>query len=101
MDKTFKNKNKLLAVLIKPEVPLHNNLAGLGAGRRVRKRDISHHTMSGPGTTCLDAFMTIAQTAIQHNLDVFKYIKQMINGDKNKVTLATIIKLKILNASVY
>jgi len=50
----------------------------LGARRKVRKRDISYHTMSAKGTICLDAFMTITQTAIQLNVDVYKYIKQMI-----------------------
>lgn len=72
IDKTFKNKTKLLVVLQKPEIPLHNNLSELGARRKVRKRDISYHTMSDLGTICLDAFMTITQTAIQLNVDVYK-----------------------------
>jgi hypothetical protein len=101
IEKTCENKNKLLDVLIEPEVPLHNSLAELGAGRRARKRDIPYHTMSGPGTICLGAFMTITQTAIQHNIDVVKYIKQMTDQDKNRLTLPTIIKLKILNTSVF
>ena len=94
INKTFKNKDKLLTVLIKPEIPLHNNLAELGARRKVRKRDISYHTMSNLGTTCLDAFMTITQTAIQLNVDVFQYIKQMINQDQNRQTLAELIRAK-------
>jgi hypothetical protein len=94
INKTFKNKDKLLIVLVKPEIPLHNNLAELGARRKVRKRDISYHTMSNLGTTCLDAFMTITQTAIQLNVDVFQYIKQMINGDQNRETLAELIRAK-------
>ena len=91
INRTFKNKEKLLTVLQKPQIPLHNNLAELGARRKVRKRDISYHTMSEKGTRCLDAFMTITQTAIQLNIDVFKYIKQMINQDKDRVTLAQLI----------
>jgi hypothetical protein len=92
--KTFKNKDKLLIVLLRPEIPLHNNLAELGARRKVRKRDISYHTMSAKGTICLDAFMTITQTAIQLNVDVFQYIKQMISGKQNRVTLASLILQK-------
>lgn len=94
INKTFKNKSKLLIVLVKPEIPLHNNLAELGARRKVRKRDISYHTMSAKGTICLDAFMTITQTAIQLNVDVFKYIKEMINEKENRVTLASLILQK-------
>ena len=33
----------------------------------------------------------ITQTAIQLNVDIFQYIKQMINGDQNRVTLASLI----------
>lgn len=95
IEKTFKNKDKLLTVLLKPEIPLHNNLAELGARRKVRKRDISYHTMSKTGTLCLDAFMTITQTALQLNMDVFLYIKQMINKEQNRITLAEIITEKI------
>ena len=91
INKTFKNKDKLLTVLVKPEIPLHNNLSELGARKKARKRDISYHTMSNKGTICLDAFMTITQTAIQLNVDIFQYIKQMINGDQNRVTLASLI----------
>jgi hypothetical protein len=98
---TFKNKDKLLIVLVKPEIPLHNNLAELGARRKVRKRDISYHTMSNLGTTCLDAFMTITQTATQLNVDVFRYIKQMINGDQNRETLAELIRTKGQLTSVF
>ena len=94
INKTFKNKDKLLTVLINPEIPLHNNLAELGARRKVRKRDISYHTMSNLGTICLDAFMTITQTAIQLNVDVFQYIKQLINQDQNRQTLAELIRAK-------
>lgn len=100
IDKTFNNKTKLLTVLIKPEIPLHNNLSELGARKKARKRDISYHTMSNIGTLCLDAFMTITQTPIQHNVDIYKYIKQMVNKDKNRMTLAQLIHQKN-NATVF
>lgn len=87
-------------MLLKPEIPLHNNLAELGARRKARKRDISYHTISEIGTICLDAFMTITQTAIQLNVDVHKYIQQMINDEENRTTLAQLITQK-LNATVF
>ena len=93
--KTFKKKTKLLAVLINPEIPLHNNLSELGARKKAKKRDVSYHTMSDRGTICLDAFMTITQTAMQLNVDVFQYIKQLICNDQNRVTLASLILQKL------
>ena len=40
--KTQARKTGLLLVLEHPEIPLHNNLAELGARQRVRKRDVSY-----------------------------------------------------------
>jgi hypothetical protein len=44
LERTKKNKEKLLRVLDFPDLPLHNNAAELAARRVVRKRDISLHT---------------------------------------------------------
>jgi hypothetical protein len=92
---SFEKKQELLTVLKRPEIPLHNNLAELGARRQVRKRDISLHTMTTAGTKNQDAFMSITQTAIQLGVDVFKYIKELISDQKNRTSLADIIYQKI------
>jgi len=96
IENSLKKKQKLLLVLKRPEIPLHNNLAELGARRQVRKRDISLHTMTTDGTRCQDAFMTITQTAIQLGVDVFKYIKELIANKKDRTSLADIIYQKII-----
>lgn len=93
--KTAEKKQELLTVFKHPEIPLHNNLAELGARRQVRKRDISLHTMTIEGTKNQDAFMTIGQTAIQLGVDVFKYIKELIANHENRTTLADIIFQKV------
>jgi hypothetical protein len=93
--KTSKDKDKLLTVLRHPEIPLHNNLAELGARKQVRKRDISFHTMSDEGTRNQDAFMSITQTCVQLGVDVFEYIKELISGKKDRILLADIILDKI------
>ena len=91
ISKTLEKKQELLTVLKYPQIPLHNNLAELGARRQVRKRDISLHTMSTKGTRCKDAFLTITQTAIQLGINVIKYTKELITNNKNKISLADII----------
>ncbi|MCK5535933.1 MAG: transposase, partial [Bacteroidales bacterium] len=96
ISKTAEKKQELLTVLKHPEIPLHNNLAELGARRQVRKRDISLHTMTKRGTKNQDAFLTIGQTAIQLGVDVFKYIKEFIGNHKNRIYLADIIYAKTL-----
>jgi len=57
LKKTFSKKEKLLRVLDFPNLPLHNNAAELAVRRKVRKRDISLHTMSKKGTQAQDAFI--------------------------------------------
>ena len=94
IEKTVSKKQELLAVLKHPQIPLHNNLAELGARRQVRKRDISLHTITTTGTKCKDAFLTITQTAVQLGVNVFSYIKELITNKRNEISLADIILQK-------
>lgn len=94
VEKSLSKKEELLTVLKYPQIPLHNNLAELGARRQVRKRDISLHTMTSVGTKCKDAFLTITQTAIQLGVNVFEYITEMITDKETKISLTSIILQK-------
>ena len=93
--RTLEKKDELLTVLEYPQIPLHNNLAELGARRQVRKRDISLHTITEKGTQCKDAFLTITQTAVQLGLNVFEYIRELITNKQNKLSIADIILQRI------
>jgi len=79
LERTYKNKTKLLAVLDNPALPLHNNAAELEARRIVRKRDISLHTWSPDGTKVRDAFMSIIQTALKLEISPLQYIKDRVS----------------------
>ncbi len=81
---TYKNKDKLLAVLNCPALPLHNNAAELGARRIVRKRDISLHTWSAKGTRVRDAFLSIVETAQKTGVNALEFIKDRVS-DKFKL----------------
>ena len=80
INRTLSNKEKLLTVLSYPFLPLHNNLSELAARRQVRKRDISLHTMTALGTKLQDAFMSITQTCLQLNVDVWQYIQSRFDN---------------------
>ena len=98
IERTKNNKSELLTVLKQPLLPLHNNLAELKARVKVRKRDISLHTMSVLGTQVQDAMMSIIQTAEQLEVDVWKYISDLIN-QKNEYSLADLIYANQYNSS--
>lgn len=91
LERTLKNKEKLLAVLDNPALPLHNNAAELGARRIVRKRDISLHSWSSTGTIVRDAFMSIIQTCLKLDVSPFNYIMDRIKGEYHMPHLKTLI----------
>jgi hypothetical protein len=93
LERTFKNKEKLLAVLDNPAVPLHNNAAERGARRVVRKRDISLHTWSEQGTRVRDAYMTIVESAAKLGVNAWSYIKDRISGEFKMNSLAQSIQI--------
>ena len=92
--KTFTRKEKLLRVLHLPDLPLHNNQAELGVRRKVRKRDISLHTMSDLGTAAQDAFMSVVETAIKLGVNVFDYLYDRLSNKNLMPSLADLIIAK-------
>ncbi len=88
---TLKNKNSLLLVLKYPELPLHNNLAELGARAQKRKGDASLQTKNVKGTRAKDTFMTIIQTARKLDVNTFEYIFDRITKKFEMPALADMI----------
>jgi len=98
LERTKKNKEKLLRVLDFPDLPLHNNAAELAARRVVRKRDISLHTMTQWGTELRDAFLSIIETAQKLGVSAYQYINDRITQQYNMPSLANIIRNRIAQA---
>jgi Transposase IS66 family len=71
---TREKKPELLLVLARPELPLHNNPAELGARQRVRKRDVSFGPRSPAGSAAWDTFMTLAATTRKLGLDFAAFL---------------------------
>ncbi|HZO32205.1 MAG TPA: transposase [Chloroflexota bacterium] len=71
---TREKKPELLLVLARPELPLHNNPAELGARQRVRKRDVSFGPRSPAGSAAWDTFMTLAATTRKLGLDFATFL---------------------------
>jgi len=62
--------------------------------RKVRKRDISIHTMSIKGTQAQDAFMSVVETAIKLGVNAFEYLLDRLTHKNQMTSLAELIKLK-------
>ena len=89
--KTFSKKEKLLLVLDFPFLPLHNNASELAVRRKVRKRDISLHTMSVKGTRAQDAFMSVVETAAKLGINALDYLYDRITKKYQMPSLASLI----------
>lgn len=88
---TYANKEKLLAVLKCPFIPLHNNASELAARRIVIKRKISLHTISETGTNLRDAAMSIVETCKKLKVNVIDYLTDRVSGSKQMPDLASLI----------
>ena len=90
--KTLADQWRLLVVLDHPEVPLHNNLAELGARQRVRKRDVSFGPRTDAGRIAWDTFMTVAETAKKLDISFYAYVQDRISTTLEMPSLADIIR---------
>ncbi len=91
IEQTAANKEKLLAVLSHPEIPLHNNAAELAARRRVRKRDVSFGPRSALGVLAWDTFQSLAATAQKLGVSFLAYLADRISGRNALPSLASLI----------
>ena len=92
IQKTFAKKDQLLLVLSHPFLPLHNNASELAVRRKVRKRDISLHTMSAFGTKTQDAFMTVVHTAAKLGVSAFDYIADRVSKNFKMTPLSVLVQ---------
>jgi Transposase IS66 family len=92
--RTYAKKQEMLPALDRPEFPLHNNAAELAARRKVRKRDVSFHTMSAEGTRVQDAYLSIIETAKKLGVSAYKYLTDFVSGNRSMMPLSHIIAAK-------
>jgi hypothetical protein len=74
------NKAELLAVLDRPEIPLHTNGSENDIRCHVTKRKISGGTRSNTGRDCRDAFLGLAKTCTKLGIVFWHYL-----GDRLQV----------------
>ena len=90
--RTWAKKEEMLVVLEYPDIPLHNNAAELAARRKVRKRDVSLHTMSPQGTRVQDAYLSVIETAKKLKVSAYEYLTDFLSGARKMMPLHKIIQ---------
>jgi hypothetical protein len=89
--RTRANKEKLLRVLVHPELPLHNNPAELTARRRVRKRDVSFGPRSPTGLRAWDTFQGLVETTRKLGIRFWDYLQDRLTQGGKIPPLAELI----------
>lgn len=69
-----KNKQELLLVLERPDIPLHNNLSERDIRAYVIKRKISGSTRSENGRRCRDTFTSLIKTCKKQDINFWDYL---------------------------
>jgi len=72
------NKNELLLVLERPDIPLHNNLSENDIREYVIKRKISGSTRSENGRRCRDTFISLKKTCKKQKISFWDFLLDRI-----------------------
>lgn len=91
----YQQKEKLLLVLRRPEVPLHTNGSETDIRDYVKKRKVSGGTRSDEGQKCRDTFASLKKTCRKLNISFWHYIRDRLTD--NTLPLLSEIMLRKLS----
>ena len=74
LERIYNNKEELLLVLDRPEIPLHNNLSENDIRDYVKKRKISATTRSDAGRKARDTFLSLKKTSQKLGISFWDYL---------------------------
>jgi hypothetical protein len=88
------DRAKLLLVLERPEVPLHNNLSEGHVRDYVKERKISGSTRSESGRRARDTFASLKKTCRRLGVNFWEYLQDRVRGLGRIPRLADLIRQK-------
>ena len=100
LKRIHKNKSKLLLVLGRPDIPLHNNLSERDIREYVKRRKISGSTRSDTGKTCRDTFTSLKKTCRKLGIPFWKYLIDRVRKKYEIPFLPELIKLKMTTSTI-
>jgi len=93
------NKQELLLVLERPDIPLHTNESERDIRDYVKKRKVSGGTRSELGRRCRDTFTSLKKTCRKLNISFWRYLKDRISNPFETIDpLADIILTRVSKA---
>jgi hypothetical protein len=95
----YKNKEGLLLVLKRPEIPLHNNESENDIRTIAQKRKVHGQTKGFHGRKSRDTFMSLKKTCKKLEISFFEYLYDRISGNKTIPFLYTLMEKRVCNNS--
>lgn len=81
-----RNRDELLLVLERPEIPLHNNLSERDIREYVKRRKVSGSTRSSAGRRCRDPFTSLKKTCQKLGISFWDYLKDRVDPSPNQIS---------------
>jgi hypothetical protein len=97
LGRMHRNKDELLLVLERPDLPLHNNLSEGDIREYVKRRKMSGGTRSDEGRRCRDTFSSLKKTCRKLGISFWDYLKDRLRGEKRILPLPTLIETRALS----
>jgi len=91
LERMGRNKDELLLVLRRPELPLQNNLSESDIREYVKRRKISGGTRSDDGRQGRDTFASLKKTCRKLGVSFWKYLTDRIRGEHRIPELPSIM----------
>jgi len=89
------NKDELLLVLERPDIPLHNNLSERDIREYVIKRKISGSTRSENGRRCRDTFISLKKTCQKQGIAFWKFLRDRLKKTNTVPYLPDLVSGKV------
>jgi hypothetical protein len=89
-----RNKQELLLVLERPDVPLHNNLSEQDVREPVKVRGIRGPTRSDEGRRLRDTFASLKATCNKLGLSFYEYLKDRLSAHPKLPRLSDLMRTK-------
>jgi hypothetical protein len=86
LERLYKPMDKLLLVLERPEIPLHNNLSENDIREYVKRRKVSGSTRSELGRRARDTFTSLKKTCRKLGVSFWQYLLDRISK-RNEIPL--------------
>lgn len=94
LKKLASNKEELLLVLKRPEIPLHNNTSERDIREYVKRRKISGSTRSELGRTARDTFASLKKTCRKLQISFWEFLNDRISKTNAIPNLAVLVRQK-------